>query len=452
MRKSFILLIFTITIALTTNAQSWVADSIEMGASYSHDVYYDLSTGDDYRKVADDWDIAFQMTAFRDPMFNASVRANHIKRGVQVYSLHKKASTSFGTLTAADTMVTLSDQLVNQDSSWGRGAFTNNKDTTSYDYGWGRYDPVSHFLNGDSLYLVKANGVFYQLWIQQYISFGAPNSIGYKFRVAKWDGTNDKTDSIKRVAPYTDRLFAYYDFAAGTFSDREPSRKAWDLLFRQYQKDGQKGNPDTTKLQAYSGVLVNLGVHTAKLTSIDPTTVSANNYLQYLSMMDKATNAIGDDWKYLDHSTFQYVIKADTSFIIKTDSVNGKEDYYHLRFTRFDGGSGGATGTVVFEKRLLATNNVGVDEVGSAKKAAYSIYPNPTSNSINIMLDAAEAQDNTVLLLTDITGKTVLNTQLTLAKGINAYNVDMTAYPSGTYLVTVANANWKITDKVVVQH
>lgn len=447
--KNISTLVFALLISFGVSAQSWVADSIEMGSGYSHDVYYDLSSGNDYRQVADDWDIAFQMTAFGDPMFNASVRANHIKRSVEVYSLHKVASTTFGTLTPADTMVNKADQIVNQDTSWGRGAFTNNKDTSQFDYGWGRYNSSTHFLEGDSLYLVKANGVFYQLWIQKYVSFGAPGSIGYTFRVAKWDGTGDKTDSIKRVAPYTDRLFAYYDFASGTFSDREPSRRDWDLLFRQYQKDGQAGGQNPNALQAYTGVLVNLNVSVAKVTGVDPNSISSSNYQTHISSMTVATNAIGDDWKKLNAS-FQYDIKPDTSFIIKTDTANGNNEYYLLRFTRFDGGF--ATGKAVFETKLLATIPVGVDDVANTHKATYSIYPNPAVNNVTIMVDAEKANKHTMLLVTDITGKTVLNTRMAIAEGLNGYSLDVSSYATGTYIVNLVNEDWSISEQIVVKH
>lgn len=450
MKLKSTLLFIASFLGLQATAQTWVTDSVEMGVGYANDVYYSLRSGDDYPKVANNWDIAFQMTKFGEPMFNASVRANHIKRNVQIYSLHKKASTSFGTLTAADTMVTPATQLVNQDTSWGWGAFTTNRGSHMFDYGWGQYNQTTHFVTGDSLYLVKANGVFYQLWIQEYTSFG-PRGIGYVFRVANWDGSNDRTDSIKRVAPYDDRLFAYYDLASGTVIDREPARNNWDILFKQYQKDGQPGGQDPGKLQAYTGVLSNVGVEVAKITGVDPNTISSANYYGYLGGLSIATNAIGDDWKSFNLSTFMYDLDANTSFILKLDSMNGKNEYYHMRFTRFDGGSGGATGKIVFEKRLL--DMVGVDVTGPvASRAAYSVYPNPAANEVNMVVDAETTADDAVLTVTDITGKTVLRMPVAVSKGVNAYKVNTTAYPSGTYIVNVSCGQWKLTDKVVVQH
>ncbi len=450
MKLKYTLLLIAAFFGVQAGAQTWVADSVEMGAGYANDVYYSLRSGDDYPKVANNWDIAFQMTKFGEPMFNASVRANHIKRNVQVYSLHKQASISFGTLTAADTMVTPSTQLVNQDTSWGWGAFTTNRGSHLFDYGWGQYNQTTHFVTGDSLYLVKANGTFYQLWIQEYISFG-PRGVGYIFRVAKWDGSNDRTDSIKRTSPYDDRLFAYYDLASGTFIDREPSRKNWDILFKQYQKGGQPGGQDPTKLQAYTGVLSNVKVEVAKITGISPNTISSANYVGHLGGLSFATNAIGDDWKTFNMSTFTYDLDTNTSFILKLDSMNGKNEYYHLRFTRFDGGSGGATGKIVFEKRLLDAVNVSVTGP-VANNTVYSLYPNPAVNEVNIVVDAEAAASDGMLTLADITGKVILHMPVKMNKGVNAFSINTSAYPAGTYIINIACGQWKLTDKVIVQH
>ena len=445
MKLKSTLLIIAAAIGLQANAQPWVADSVEMGAGYGNDIFYNLVSGADVQQPANNWDIAFQMTKFGDPMFNASVRANHNKRDVQVYSLHKQASANFGALTPADTMVVYGTQLLNEDTSWGRGAFTNNKSSAIFDYGWGVYNGTTHFLDGDSLYLVKANGVFYQLWIQKYVSIG---NVGYWFRVAKWDGTGDKTDSIKRVAPYTDRLFAYYDFASGTFSDREPSRKDWHIMFTQYLKDRVFGS-NPSKYQNYVGVLSNIKVKVAPITGVIPNTVNSGNYQAYTPSASVFTNSIGDNWKRFDQGAFKWNIAPDTSYIILPDTANGKQEYYHLQFTRFDGS---ASGKIVFDTRLLATYSVGIDKITGKDAGVFSIYPNPAGSDINIMVDAKQSHSNTALTVTDITGKVMMQTTINLNKGFNAYSVNVAAYPAGTYIVTVANDSWKLSDRIVVQH
>jgi hypothetical protein len=441
MKLKYTLLIIAAFLSINVNAQVWVADSVEMGSGYANDIFYNIANGNHAPQAANNWDIAFQTTRFGEPMFNATIRANHNKRDVQVYSLHKLASVHFGNLSSADTMVAYGDQLLNEDTTWGTGAFTTNRDLSNpFDFGWGVYDMSTHNLNGDSLYLVKAGSIFYQLWIQKYQSIG---NVGYWFRIAKWDGTGDVSDSIKRTAPYNDRLFAYYNMATGQFLDREPSRSNWHIMFTQYLKDRVFGaNPN--KYQNYVGVLSNLNVKVAKVTGVNPSTVTSANYMTYTPNASAFTNTIGDDWKRF---AGMWTVAPDTSYIIIPDTAGGQQEYYHLQFTRFDGT---ATGKIVFETRKLATVSLGVSDVNGSM-AQYSIYPNPAQNVVNIMVDAKHADNNTVLAVTDITGKVVVNQRVQLSAGVNAYSVNMSAFPAGMYIVTVNNSQLKIAEKVQVQ-
>jgi hypothetical protein len=77
-----------------------------------------------------------------------------------------------------------------------------------------------------------------------------------------------------------------------------------------------------------------------------------------------------------------------------------------------------------------------------------TVYPNPTGDIINISFDAAET-DNIVISLFDITGrqiKTVYQGQVTI--GIFEYQVDMSAYRNGIYLLTIESAKGKSMQKI----
>lgn len=441
MKLKSTLLVLASAAAIQSSAQTWVTDSVSMNSGYTHDVFYDLYDGDKNDHVGNDWHIAFQTTTFGSSGFNATVRANHINGKVQVYSLHKQASLKFGGLVTADSsgLTDPNMQIVNENMSWGLGAFTNNRSTSQIDFGWGMYDMNSHDVVGDSLYLVMVDGAAYQLWIQKYQSIG---SVGYTFRVAKFDGSDDRMDSIKVTAPYNDRLFAYYDITSGTFIDREPSRSEWDIMFTRYQNNKTFG-PTPGQLQPYTGVLSNLDVEVAELTGIDPNTVTSSNFSNQLGALSDETNVIGDDWKVFNMTSFQYDLDTNTSYIIK--SVNSGT-FYHLQFTRFDGT---ATGKTVFQKRVLATTSV---KNVASKVSEYSVYPNPAQNNINIMLDAKANAANTQLVLMDMTGKVLQHTTVDLKKGVNAYSFDVSAYPSGTYVIMVNGGEWKVSEKIMVQH
>lgn len=443
MKLKYTLLSFACAASVGASAQTWVADSVDLSAGYSNDAYYNLANGNTKTQTASDWHIAFQMTKFGANSFNASVRANHIKGKVQVYSIGASASAKFGKLVAADTMgkVFPAMQLVNHDTSWGEGAFTVGRNTSSLiDYGWAKYNMTTHNLSGDSLYIVMIDGAAYQLHLQEYKS--APNNEMYKFRFAKFDGTGLVEDSIKRAAPYTDRLFAYYDMTTAKVVDREPSIGDWDLLFKQYQKDKTFGQAPGV-LQGYTGVLVNQDVEVAELFTLDPNSVKSSNYTSLLPNLKKEINTIGHVWRTFDMSSFSWRVHADTSFIVKSKNSG---NYFHIQFTRFDGTG---TGKIVFQKRVLGTTSVASV---TSNVSEYSIYPNPANNQINIMIDARNAANNAQVVVTDVTGKVMMTTTANMKKGLNAYQFDVTHYPSGTYFVVVSGSGWKIADRVMVQH
>ncbi len=219
-------------------------------------------------------------------------------------------------------------------------------------------------------------------------------------------------------------------------------------MFTQYLKDRVFGaNPN--KYQSYVGVLSNLKVEVAEITGVSPNNINSGNYTASLSAMSKEINVIGDDWKVFNGSTFMYDLDTNTSFIIKPDTANGQQEFYHLQFTRYDGTS---TGKIVFNTRVLAMVNVGVNDVNGVSKAQYSIYPNPATTNVNVVVDAQEAADNTIMVVSDVTGKVLQQTQVSIKQGLNAFSLDVATYPTGTYIVTVANSSWKVSDKVVVQH
>lgn len=138
-----------------------------------------------------------------------------------------------------------------------------------------------------------------------------------------------------------------------------------------------------------------------------------------------------------------YDLDANTSFIIKTDNTG---EYYQIRFTRFDGGS---TGITVFDKKFLATTAIKDIE---NKVAAYSVAPNPANNEISVMIDAKQAAANTQLTITDITGKIVRRAVINVHAGLNGYKVNTADMSNGMYLVNITNGDWKIADKIIVQH
>lgn len=449
MKLKSLLFISALAAGVHANAQTWVTDSVEMGAGYANDIFYNLSTGDSVGNPGNNWDIAFQINKFGDPSFNASIRANHAKTGrkVEVYSLHMAVNaTTFAAISASDTVGKTSRnmQLMNIDTSWGEGAFTQNRDLTDlFDFGWGKYQgPPNHDLVGDSVYLVKVNGTPYKLWVQQYISM-VDTLIGYKFRVANWDNTMDNSVYVKKK-DYPDRLFVYYDIATNTFINREPNRNNWDLMFTQYYKKDPNGGPMMGGPMpiTFTGVLHNLKVTVAEVKTADPDTVKHTNYLGSFS---PEINAIGDDWKKTVGSPpSSYAMDTVTYFVRSFNS----QEYIQIKFTQFTGTIGGAPAKIVFDKRVVGVTTV-KDVTNNV--STYAIVPNPATNDANFAVEVKE-QGEARLMVSDITGKVMLSRMVNLKKGLNAFGINTSEYAAGTYIITIGNGSWKISDKLIIQH
>ncbi len=426
---------------------SWVSDSASMGApaggSYPMDVFYSMKNGVQKSDTNRSWHMAFEMTPFSQGTA-VSILANYAQNGVKVYSLNKQASTSFTTLSAADTIGKTGEDraLYNGPRSWYYGALNRTAAAGNlFDYGWGMYDQFTNDLTGDSLFLLKVGNAAYKVWVQNYESGGAPltpDSIGYTFRIASWDNAVDRTVVIRRGQGYTNRNFAYYNILTNTWRDREPATNSWDLVFTRYGDTAFAGA--LTAVYPVMGVLSNKGVQVAKVQGLSPdeTTFAAQTY-------DLRTDKIGDDWKYTVGSGGGTSFALDSvSYFVKSKNTM---EYYLLQFTRFDGL---ATGKSVFRKKLLGAVT-SVENTSATATPFFALAPNPATTTANLMLDATEAASGTIVIA-DLSGRLVQRYPAQFAKGMNAFAISTATLPAGTYVVTAMGGAWKACAKLMVQH
>lgn len=447
MKLRSLLSISAIAFSFQAGAQAWVQDSIEMGPGYGSDVFYSLKNGSQKVESNMNWHLAFQMVV-PGPYGNVSVLANHVQTGVNVYPLHMSASTSFATLTPADTVgkTAPAQAMYNADTNWNFGAFNKMNDASNpADYSWGIYDQSTHDVNGDSLYLVTVSqGITtnaFKLWIQRFDSYPA-DSVHWEFRIAALDGTNDTTIKIYRKPDYTNRLFAYYDINTMAVTDREPADSAWDMVFTRYKEmiPGAPGVP----FYSVMGVLTNNEVTVREMNH-----AGANDTTGFMGFAySDDIHTIGSDWKEFDMAQTPpvWVIDDSTYYFVKTLKT---DEYYQLQFTGF---GGGANGKVIFRKRLLASIPVtGVNNI-PAPVNAIALAPNPAGTQAGLMVDAKESVKDARLTLTDLTGRIVYSTGLVLHSGVNSLSINTGNLPSGLYLVNLSGSNWKVTEKLLVQH
>ncbi|MBN8670824.1 MAG: T9SS type A sorting domain-containing protein [Chitinophagales bacterium] len=99
-------------------------------------------------------------------------------------------------------------------------------------------------------------------------------------------------------------------------------------------------------------------------------------------------------------------------------------------------------------KKLMRIDNPNVLSIPEvSKNISYTIYPNPTSDIINIDLNEINGKDKVRIVITDITGKQVHSSVI----GDTHNTISTSTWPKGIYMVNIVSNGNVATEKVVVQ-
>jgi len=407
MRKLILLFCAYVTI-YSANAQI-VSDSVTMGTGYANDIFYSLKNGNVKESPNANWHLAFRSGLQTDGIFINST-AN-----VKAF------------LTTADTTKWLSldssfatTELFNTDTSWEIGAFNRTFDNPYSS--WGIYNTITKIVSGDSLYLIKVNNNWIKLWIVE------KNYGSWKVRVA-----NKMTDTTIyfQSADLKNKLFGYLNLMNFTKPENEPADTSWDIKFTRYAALQLGGTyyPST-------GVLNNKGVSTAKVTQILKT-----DYKDYASKaFVNNISTIGADWKSFDNGTFEWKVADSTVYFIKVKSG----DIYKLYFTGFGGSSSGKSYFIT--EKLFTT---GIKENLSSFNAV-SLYPNPASSNVKIVIDALKNLNNLEVEIYNINGAMISQESVDMPAGLNTYNLSVESLNTGIYFIKITSEGFSSTHKLVV--
>jgi hypothetical protein len=90
---------------------------------------------------------------------------------------------------------------------------------------------------------------------------------------------------------------------------------------------------------------------------------------------------------------------------------------------------------------LIDQTNVGVNELGKLKEI--SIYPNPTTDVLNI-IDKGNLFQNSTIEIKNYLGQSVFNSPFTP-------QIDLSGLSSGMYFLTIRNMNTSQSHKIIKQ-
>ncbi|MBN2669133.1 MAG: T9SS type A sorting domain-containing protein [Bacteroidales bacterium] len=415
--------IFTIGLALMTVGQVWAQTSKEVatGASYVNDAYYSLENGTVGTQARSNWDIAFATDRY-----SISILANN-GYGVELYTYPNGNSNAWASVDIAN----IGDwtQMYNSTSDIDAGAFTKNMvPGDDFDYGWGRYNMGTHFIEGDSLFIVKTVAGTYKKLL---IINKNPNTGGnaWQFKYADIDGANEQTITIT-ADDYITKNYVFYSIDNDVVVDREPASNDWDLLFTKYYDYAIPYN--------VTGVMINSKHITAQ--EVDGVTAATYTAYEETSFIDSLT-IIGSDWKSFNMSTYNYEVDADRVYFLKQMTNNGADSsYWKIYFTAF---SGSFTGVYTFNQENLSSSSI--DELESL--SMFEIYPIPAKNSINLIFDTKEALTVNIY---DIQGRLIHSVYINNI-GFSQQKIDVSSFKSGVYIMQLSNMKGLFEQRFVIE-
>jgi len=391
-------------------------DSVSMGPGYANDIYYSMKNGQVSSVDRSNWDIAFYTLTW-----SAAILTNGAA-GVELYTYPKSDTSAWASVDTAG--LSTWKVLYNSPDEWEDGAFNRNSKNHP-DYGWGHYNPITHNVVGDSLYIIKLqDGTYKKLWIYQKVS--TDNLYMYKY--ANLDGTGER-DIELACNDYIDKRFVYFSISNDEILDRDPDADTWDILITKYMSIQPDGTP-----YPVTGVLNNFDVAANKFEEVAP------DYDDWSAMaMDTAKSPVGYDWKVFELSTFSWAVLDSVAYFVQTLEA----DVYKLVFTEF-GGTG--TGNINFEKSLTSATEI--NEINSNTEEI-SIVPNPVVDQMNITFPEGITGYAKVLIM-DLSGRTILQRDEIIEAGAGTLSLNLADYKGGLYIVTVIHKNLMWSKKIIV--
>lgn len=420
--KNLIITAFIISTFLISIKAQPISDSTSMQASYTNQVFYSLDNGEISNVDNNNWSIAFSVSG--TGAAGSAILLNEATSTLWAYPGDKNQWSSFDTSNFNSWK-----RLLNTDTTWTNGAFNLYRGAAgTFDMGWGILNPSNNFWTfGDSLYLIKLSDDSYRkLWIVS-LKSGL-----WEFKYANVDGSNEQVITFNK-STYPNRNFVYFDMINNQLIDREPNNNSWDLTF---VKHTDFVSPPGTYVSV-SSVFNNKNVWSAKAHEANYAAALISTTPQ--TAFNQRIDNIGREWKKFSSATGWVVYDSIAYFVYDNDSTQ----FYRIIFTGFGGLGNGKT---YFTKELLT--NVGINDIEN--KTNFSIYPNPATNNLTLLLNHNKTEILTIEIY-NIAGKVVQQKQLTTTAGVQQYNFNISDLSSGFYVLSIHSDNFKLTQKFVKQ-
>lgn len=397
-----------------------VIDTINMEPGYAKQVFYQIQTGSKHASGMTQWHIAHTTLQ----MDNA-IRLNHAA-GVFAYLYPKGDNSSYNNF---DTAGWKSWTMPYNDmKNEAIGALNKQKDPgNQWDFSWGVYDPTTHIVKGDSLYLISV-GTGANTKLFKFMPIKQDKNGDFIFEFGPLDAPAGSPDTIKQ-SQADKGMFKYFNFNLDEQVSIEAAGGDWHLNFARYFD--LVPAPGTGQLGMYlvSGVESKRGLKIALVNGVlfDDIIATPQAFID-IANSDTSIAAghgfsvgltrVGSDWRFFNGSSF--VVVPRKNYIVAIPNATGNE-YWALRFLSF---SGQSTGRLTLERTKLGE----LASVKSVDATALSVFPNPASDLLWVRANTVIINQITVYNLTG----TVVNR---FTCNDNLVSVAIENLPQGQYII-----------------
>jgi hypothetical protein len=389
-----------------------VIDSVSLGSNYSTEVFYSLSMGETQSSEITEWDLA-HTTVSRDNC----LRLNHAK-GWELRQYPKGSTADWATMDTSDWKSW--PIYFNSPDNHLLGAFNRTKNSKNvWDFSWGVYNPNSHEVVGDSLFLLIKDGQpFLKFWpVVQKINGDLI------IETQALDGSSAKRDTLLQSTAGK-RHHKYLSFAQGQFNV-EPLKDQWDLRFTQYAEPQWDATNSAWKPNIVVGVQSSPNLRVKPIEN-HTWQWALDSFWSYNGATLFDLNAVGSNWKVLDSQTQTWSVNPNLTYWLDNDS---SQVLFH--FIKFEGET---SGKIVFEYWPMAQT---LNLLEPQKREIAKAFPNPVLDQLFIPLSSLEAAE---LTLYNSQGQCVARSgQISLQNGsAPVISMPFEHLPSGRYVLKTA--------------
>ncbi|MEQ8910414.1 MAG: T9SS type A sorting domain-containing protein [Vicingaceae bacterium] len=421
--------LLTLVTAYSVRSQT-ISDTVSLGNFFTpNQVWYNLETGAVTSEQHFFWDFAFEVGGS-----NAAILINAAKSYTQLKVYSSGDTSSWAAIGQPQSSISELEGLDNPTYTWEKGAFNVTANPNdSLDVGWGRVDPTSGNVYGDSIHIFQDSARNqYKIWMKSLIG-GT-----YQFLITDFSTNQTKSVTIP-TQNYPNKKFVYYNIAHDSIFDPEPLDTNWHLFFSYYfhVKHFTTGTPWHDLV---TGVKTNSNFESAQVDNVNPITYNNATIQTYSDSID----IIGYDWGV--YNSGQYQINNSRVYFLKESQTV----YWKIVMT-FKGLIAPVDYVFGLEKTKINLA-VDIEEHHASDNTEFTVFPNPIKNQkLNITSKLPKGVNLVEFAIYDSNGKLVQRKNASVSASLLNESLNLDGLDSGVYFIKMQHSKGLSSKMIVLE-